>query len=37
MRLTQEWLYRPRDVDLRFAQVSALRSLIGLPKIRRKE
>jgi hypothetical protein len=29
MRLTQEWLYRPRDVDLRFAQVDALRLLVG--------
>jgi len=24
MRLTQEWLYGPRDVELRFAQVDAL-------------
>jgi len=28
-RLTQEWLYRTRDVDLREAQVSALRALVG--------
>jgi hypothetical protein len=29
MWLMQEWLYRPMDVNLRFAQVSALRSLVA--------
>lgn len=28
-RLTQEWLYRPRDVDLRSAQVSVLSYIFG--------
>jgi hypothetical protein len=29
MRLTQEWLNRQRNADLRFAQVDALRPLVG--------
>jgi hypothetical protein len=30
MRSTQEWLYRPRDIDLHKAEISALRSLVNL-------
>jgi len=30
MRLTHEWLYRPSNVDLRFAQVDALNYIFGL-------
>jgi hypothetical protein len=29
MLLTQEWLYRPRDANLRFAQVDALSFFFG--------
>jgi hypothetical protein len=29
MRLTREWLYRPRDIDLRLTQVSALSYIFG--------